>query len=114
MTEKQIRALMCRAIMKPIVIFCPTTIYAESFRDQLRHELTRLFPALVNTYITTGQDIFVKGYEKITVTTVPLWNEFQKKQNDLFKGYAYCTGCTIDDIFGVKNLMYEPERLDGI
>lgn len=114
MSEKQIRALMVRAIMKPIVIFCPTNIYAESFREHLRHELTRMFPTLINNYITTGPDIFVKGYEKITVTTVPMWNESQQKQNDLFKGYAYCSGCTIDDIFGVKNLMYDPERLDSI
>lgn len=114
MTDKQIRALMIRAQSKPVVIFCPTGTYADYFRQEIKDGVFKLFPTLLNNYIGTGYDIFINGHEKITVVSVPTWNELQRKALNLFPGYAYCAGCTIDDIAGVKNLMYDPERIDGI
>lgn len=114
MTDNQIRALMIKAQTKPVVILCPTIICAEYLKSEIKNGVEKLFPALLSNYITTGWDIFIKGHEKITVVTVPIWNELQRNRLDLFKGYAFSAGCTIDDIAGVKNLMYEPERIEGI
>lgn len=114
MTDKKIRALMIKAQSKPVVIFCPSAEYAAMFRQEIKDGVSGLFPALINTYIGTGPDVFIKGHEKITVTDVPQWNESQRKALDLFRGYAFAAGCTIDDIYGVKNLMYEPERFDAL
>ncbi len=114
MQDRHIRALMIKAQSKPVVIFCPCAEYAEAFRQEVKDGVSSLFPTLVNTYIGTGPDVFIKGHEKITVTTVGQWNESQRKALDLFKGYAFAAGCTIDDIYGVKNLMYEPERFEAL
>lgn len=114
MTDKQILALMIRAQSKPVVILCRTEEYADRLRQEIKDGVFKLFPTLLGTYITTGYDIFIKGHEKITVVSVPAWNELQRKAMNLFPRYAYCAGCTIDDIAGVKNLMYDPERIDGI
>lgn len=114
MSDKQIRALMIRAQSKPVVIFCRSQAYADCLRQEIKDGVFKLFPTLLNNYISAGYDIFIKGHEKITVVTVPIWNEMQNKSMSLFPGYAYCAGCTIDDIAGVKNLMYDPERIDVI
>ena len=114
LTEKALRNLLIKAQTKPIVIFCPSIISAELLKAKIKTMVAELFPIFVNNYIGTGWDIYLKGHEKLTVITVPIWNELQRNNLSVFKGYSYSYECTENDIAGVKNLMYEPERIEYI
>lgn len=85
LSEKEIRALMSVLITCKILIIAPTATDTRILRQQLRSQISRMFPRVYNGHNSAGYTIYINGYEPLTVHTPESWTEENKK---LFGGVA--------------------------